>query len=235
MFAQHSPDADFMNDDVEHAAEPAWASLPTGCFTHQLADLPSPIDDTPEPPERHASSSHASGFCRLNNIVAGVLWAKARCKLERIAAADFDVHYGNGAEKILANRPGFLFMPLFQRPLFPNACAAPTPENVVCTLLSAGAAAEEFCTAVEEAWMSALCRFKPQLLLTSEGFDAHGKEHIAQPKVCEMDRSGITRRLMDAACDLCEGRLASVLKGGRAIRSLARSALSHVQTLIGQS
>ena len=47
-----------------------------------------------------------------------------------------------------------------------------------------------------------------------------------------MDFAYLTRRLTEEAEDLCEGRLVSVLEGGYSIRSLARSVLAHLQTLV---
>ena len=55
---------------------------------------------------------------------------------------------------------------------------------------------------------------------------------MAQLKMTEMDYARITRRLLDAADALCEGRLVSVLEGGYAVRSLARSVMSHLNMLV---
>ena len=55
---------------------------------------------------------------------------------------------------------------------------------------------------------------------------------MAQLKMKELDYARITRRLLDAADVLCEGRLVSVLEGGYAVRSLARSVMAHLNMLV---
>ncbi len=184
------------------------------------------------PPGHHAWRNRASGFCYLNNVAIGALYARARYKLERIAVLDFDVHHGDGTESILAGLPQFRFFSLFQWPLFPFTRMEPTPENVVATPLAAGAEGHVLSDVVEHIWLPALEAYKPQLVLLSAGFDAHVEEHMAQLKAAEIDYARMTRRLVRAAGELCEGRLVSVLEGGYAVRSLARSVLTHIQGLV---
>ena len=184
------------------------------------------------PPGHHASRSRASGFCYLNNVAIGALYARARYKLERIAVVDFDVHHGDGTEAILANLPEFRFFSLFQWPLFPYSRMEPTPAHVVTTPLAAGAEGHVLSDVVEHIWLPALEAFRPQLILVSAGFDAHVEEHMAQLKAAEIDYARMSRRLVQAAAELCEGRIVSVLEGGYAVRSLARSVFTHVQALL---
>lgn len=184
------------------------------------------------PPGHHAWRNRASGFCYLNNVAIGALYAKARYKLERIAVVDFDAHHGDGTESILASLPEFRFFSLFQWPLFPFSRMKPTPENVVATPLAAGAEGHVLSDVVEHIWLPALEEFRPQLILVSAGFDAHVEEHMAQLKAAEIDYARISRQLVQAAGELCEGRLVSVLEGGYSVRSLARSVFTHVQALL---
>lgn len=184
------------------------------------------------PPGHHASRAAASGFCFLNNVAVGALYARARWGIERVAVLDFDAHHGDGTEEILAGRDGVRFFSLFQWPLFPDRRMIPTPKNVVASPLEAGATGAEIEQIVEDVWLPALADFRPQLMLLSAGFDAHVEETIAQLKAAERDYAYLTRRMMDAAGALCEGRLVSVLEGGYTLRSLARSVFTHLQMLV---
>ena len=184
------------------------------------------------PPGHHAGRARAGGFCFLNNVAVGALYARARWGVERVAVLDFDVHHGDGTEEILAGREGVRFLSLFQWPLFPDRCIVPAPENVVQSPLEAGAAGPEIERVVENEWLPVLADFRPQLMLLSAGFDAHVEETMAQLRAAERDYAYLTRRMMDAAAALCEGRLVSVLEGGYSLRSLARSVTAHLQTLV---
>ena len=138
----------------------------------------------------------------------------------------------DGTEEILAGRENLHFWSLFQWPLYPDRRMTPVPANVTQSPLAAGADGNDLKTLLEEVWIPELRSFRPDFMLLSAGFDAHNEEHMAQLKFAEMDFAYLTRRLTEEAEDLCEGRLVSVLEGGYSIRSLARSVLAHLQTLV---
>ena len=184
------------------------------------------------PPGHHASRSRASGFCYLNNAAIGALWAQKRWHAERVMVLDFDAHHGDGTEEILADRPGIKFLSLFQWPLFPHRKMEPTPQNVVLSPLAAGAGGEEIREVLETVWLPEIESFRPDIIVLSAGFDAHCEERIAQLKAAEMDYACVTRLLVEASFEFCEGRLLSVLEGGYELRSLARSVFTHLQALV---
>lgn len=184
------------------------------------------------PPGHHAGRASGGGFCYFNNVAIGALYAAEHHGLERVAVLDFDVHHGDGTEEILGGKPGFQYYSIFQWPLYPSRLARDVPANVVRSPLSPGATGADFRRIVEEVWLPGLEAFAPQLILLSAGFDAHTEELVAQLKVDESDYAYLTRRVMDAAEVCCEGRLVSVLEGGYSLRSLSRSVVSHVTTLL---
>lgn len=184
------------------------------------------------PPGHHAGRHEARGFCYLNNVAIGALWAIQRGFAKRVAIVDFDVHHGDGTEEIVAGNAAIRFHSLFQWPLYPNRVMTPQPNNVVTTPMEAGADGNALADVLETIWLPSLEKFKPDLIMVSAGFDAHTEEPMAQLKMTEMDYARITRRLLDAADTLCEGRLVSVLEGGYAVRSLARSVMSHLNMLV---
>ena len=165
-------------------------------------------------------------------MAIGALWAIQRGFAKRVAIVDFDVHHGDGTEEIVAGNAAIRFHSLFQWPLYPNRVMTPQPNNVVTTPMEAGADGNALADVLETIWLPSLEKFKPDLIMVSAGFDAHTEEPMAQLKMTEMDYARITRRLLDAADTLCEGRLVSVLEGGYAVRSLARSVMSHLNMLV---
>lgn len=184
------------------------------------------------PPGHHAGRRAARGFCYLNNVAIGALYAMKTYGLDRVAIVDFDVHHGDGTEEILGGDNRVRLFSLFQWPLYPNKLPEPRPANVFDAKMEAGADGTVLTEVLEKKWLPALEKFKPQLILLSAGFDAHCEEQMAQLKMKECDYARLTRRLLDAADVLCEGRLVSVLEGGYAVRCLARSAMTHLNTLV---
>ena len=184
------------------------------------------------PPGHHAGRAQARGFCYLNNVAIGALHAIHRYGLERVAIIAFDAHHGDGTEEILGNERRVKLFSLFQWPLYPHKLPEPRPSNVLEARMPAGADGSALTDVLERIWLPALESFRPQLILLSAGFDAHCEEQIAQLKMKESDYARLTRRLLDAADVLCGGRLVSVLEGGYAVRSLARSVMTHLNTLV---
>ena len=83
-----------------------------------------------------------------------------------------------------------------------------------------------------------LCKFKPDFILISAGFDGHENESINQHHMSlnEFDFAFITQQIQFVANKYSEGRVVSVLEGGYnvstgIISSFAQSALTHARFL----
>ncbi|KAF6776594.1 hypothetical protein AHF37_04411, partial [Paragonimus kellicotti] len=57
------------------------------------------------PPGHHALADRCMGFCFFNNVAIGARHAQQVYGLERIAIVDWDVHHGNGTQKIFEDDP----------------------------------------------------------------------------------------------------------------------------------
>jgi len=68
--------------------------------------------------------------------------------------------------------------------------------------------------ACEKELFPELCRFKPDLLFISAGFDAHRHDLIGQLNLHSDDYIWITEKLLGIANIYCKGRVVSVLEGG---------------------
>ena len=93
--------------------------------------------------------------------------------MERVAILDFDAHHGNGTVEIFQDDPSVLVCSTFQYPFYPYRYQNVDRPHIVSAPLQAGKDGTDFREAVEKVWVPALEQHKPELLLTSAGFDTH--------------------------------------------------------------
>jgi acetoin utilization deacetylase AcuC-like enzyme len=101
--------------------------------------------------------------------------------------------------------------------------------------LAAGAGSRQFRDAVNEAWIPALNRFRPELILFSAGFDAHAEDEMAMLRFSDADYAWVTERMKEVAERYAEGRMVSMLEGGYALSALGRSVVQHLRVMAGLS
>jgi len=185
------------------------------------------------PPGHHAERDRAMGFCLFNNIAVGAAHALEAHSLERIAIVDFDVHHGNGTEDIFRNDIRVMMVSIFQHPFYPYSGIAGRSERMVNIPLPAGSGGEAFRNAVDQFWMPALEKFKPQMLFVSAGFDAHQDDELASLNLVEEDYAWVTEKIREIAQKYANDRIVSALEGGYALPALGRSVAAHLSVLSG--
>lgn len=183
------------------------------------------------PPGHHATRDQAMGFCFFNNVAVGIRHALDSHGLERVALVDFDVHHGNGSEDIFYSDERVLMCSTFELDLYPFCSESPRGPNMVNIGLNKRSGSTAFRQAVQQYWLPALHRFKPQLLFISAGFDAHREDDLGNLALTEHDYEWVTQQLRDVALQYCEGRIVSCLEGGYALSALARSVAAHCRVL----
>ncbi len=183
------------------------------------------------PPGHHATRDQAMGFCFFNNVAVGIRHALDSHGLERVALVDFDVHHGNGSEDIFYSDERVLMCSTFELDLYPFCGESPRGPNMVNIGLNKRSGSTAFRQAVQQYWLPALHRFKPQLLFISAGFDAHHEDDLGNLALTEHDYEWVTQQLRDVALQYCEGRIVSCLEGGYALSALARSVAAHCRVL----
>ena len=75
------------------------------------------------PPGHHAERDRAMGFCLFNNVAVAAAHARA-LGAKRVAIVDYDVHHGNGTQRIFERDPNVLYISTHQYPYYPGTGAA---------------------------------------------------------------------------------------------------------------
>jgi acetoin utilization deacetylase AcuC-like enzyme len=186
------------------------------------------------PPGHHAGSSHAMGFCFINNVAVAAMHALAYYGLERVAILDFDVHHGNGTQDIFSGDERVLFCSTHQHPFYPYTGDPVGSPNIINIPLEADGGSEEFRQAVSRWWLPALERFKPRFIFVSAGFDAHRDDPLGGLGLSEDDYAWIGGEIRKQAEKHCSGRVLSCLEGGYNLQALGRSVAAYLRSFLSE-
>jgi acetoin utilization protein AcuC len=170
----------------------------------------------------HALRSRASGFCVYND--AGV--AIARLKREnpgiRIAYLDTDAHHGDGVQWMFYEDPEVLTLSMHEsgRYLFPGTGGIDERGRKAGIGYSVNVPLEPFTD--DSSWISCfeavvpevLRAFKPDLILSQNGCDAHALDPLTHLSATTDLYEYIPRRVHELAHELCSGRWVATGGGG---------------------
>lgn len=195
------------------------------------------------PPGHHAGRNSAMGFCFINNVAVGAVYARTIYGVERIFILDWDVHHGNGTQEIFEGDPLTYYCSLHEHPTFcfpgtGRRMERGTGAGAGLTLnlpLKPHTKDAELMEVFEREVVPEIERFAPGLIMVSAGFDAHERDPIADLDLTERSFVYMTRRVCELADRYCGGRIVSVLEGGYDGPALASSVLAHLKTLQGRS
>ena len=173
------------------------------------------------PPGHHCLPDTPNGFCLLANGAIAIEDAIASGLAGRVAVIDWDVHHGNGTEAIYAGRADVLAISIHQERNYPldggPASFRGTSAGEGATInipLPAGAGHDAYLAVMDRIVVPALGRFGPDAVLVACGFDASAFDPLGRMLCSAATFDAMTARVMEAANDLCGGRLAMIHEGG---------------------
>jgi acetoin utilization deacetylase AcuC-like enzyme len=190
------------------------------------------------PPGHHAERDLAMGFCLFNNVAVAAAALRAECAVDRVLIVDWDVHHGNGTQHIFEEDPAVFYYSSHQMPLYPGtgyAWERGKGRGAGATLnvpLRPGDGDDLFLAGLEEALVPAMESFRPEFVLVSAGFDAHGADPLGSLRVSTDAFAEATRIVRGIADQFAAGRVVSTLEGGYDLEALAASTAVHLEALL---
>jgi acetoin utilization deacetylase AcuC-like enzyme len=173
------------------------------------------------PPGHHCTRDTPMGFCLLANIAIAVEAARAAGVVERVAVIDWDVHHGNGTEAIFWERGDVLALSIHQERNYPRTTGGVDARGegagagaTINLPLVPGGGHDVYLHAFRRVVLPALMRFRPDLIVVACGFDASGVDPLGRMLAGSDTFAAMTGMAMEAAADLCGGRLVLVHEGG---------------------
>ncbi|MFI6283366.1 class II histone deacetylase [Streptomyces sp. NPDC051018] len=170
------------------------------------------------PPGHHAVRDTGMGYCIFSNISIAIEWARAVHGIRRVAVVDYDVHHGNGTQSVYEDDADVLTISLHQEGLFPQDSGEMEDHGPAGTALNiplpAGCGNDAYTEAVRRVVVPALHRFAPELIVVASGFDASAADPLGRMTVTTAGYRSMTAQLVQAAREICSGRLVMSHEGG---------------------
>ncbi len=138
------------------------------------------------PPGHHSNQSTASGFCCFNNVAIAAKYAIQKFNKKRILIVDWDVHHGDGTQKVFENDDRVLYISLHRYDFgdyFPKTIQSNynIRKNVVNIPFNGGPMSDwEYMTAFFNVILPVSYNFNPDLVFISAGFDSAINDPIGE-------------------------------------------------------
>ncbi|CAN7045991.1 unnamed protein product [Brassica rapa subsp. trilocularis] len=196
------------------------------------------------PPGHHAEADEAMGFCLFNNVAVAasyLLNQRPDLGVKKILIVDWDVHHGNGTQKMFWKDPRVLVFSVHRHD---GGSFYPTGDDGDYDKVGEGAGEgfninvpweqgrrcgdEDYIAVWDHILIPVTKEFNPDLIFLSAGFDAA----IGDPRggcfVTPYGYSVMLKKLMEFA----QGKIVMALEGGYNLGSVAKSSLACVQVLL---
>ena len=178
----------------------------------------------------HALPKRASGFCLLNDVAIGIKRLLNEHKFKRIMYVDIDVHHSDGVEEIFLEDPKVLKVSLHEdgHYLFPGTGAVDdigkgSGEGYTINVpLPPYTGDVSYLHAFRKIVMPLAESFKPEVLFTQLGVDAHYADPLAHLNLSTRAYEQVGEALDQISSRFCKSRWVAVTGGGYDIMTCAR-------------
>ncbi|XP_051136605.1 histone deacetylase 5 isoform X2 [Andrographis paniculata] len=198
------------------------------------------------PPGHHAEVDEPMGFCLYNNVAIAASFLLNERKdlgINKILIVDWDVHHGNGTQKMFYSDPRVLFFSVHRHDF---GTFYPTGDNGSYIMIGEGPGVGYN---INVPWENGRCgdvdylavwdhilipiakEFNPDIILISAGFDAAIRDPLGGCRVTPYGYSIMLEKLMPFA----RGKIVMALEGGYNLDSIANSVQACVGVLLGDS
>ncbi|KAG2497971.1 hypothetical protein HYH03_004232 [Edaphochlamys debaryana] len=190
------------------------------------------------PPGHHAESSVAMGFCYYNNAAVAARAAQA-AGARRVIIMDWDVHHGNGTQRIFYDDPTVLYMSTHRYDrgtYYPGTggadevgTGAGTGFTVNVPWNVSGIRDADMVAAFRHVILPIAAEFQPDLLIVSAGFDAVDGDPLGGCRVSPAAYGHFTRFLCGVAPSVL------LLEGGYNLTATAAATEACMRVLLGEA
>lgn len=169
----------------------------------------------------HAMPAAASGFCIYNDLVAGIVRARA-LGAARVLYVDFDVHHGDGVEFAFRADPTVMTISFHETPdvrwpftgRITDLGEGDARGTVINVPLASFTGDASWLAAVRDVLVPAARRFRPDLIVSQHGCDAHREDPLADLLLTTQPMYEAALLTRELAHELCDGRWVATGGGG---------------------
>uniref|UniRef100_A0A0E0LN00 histone deacetylase n=1 Tax=Oryza punctata TaxID=4537 RepID=A0A0E0LN00_ORYPU len=196
------------------------------------------------PPGHHAEHNEAMGFCLFNNVAIAadyLLNERTDLGIKKILIVDWDVHHGNGTQKMFYSDPRVLFFSVHR---FDYGSFYPAEGDASYCFIGEGdgkgyninvpwehgkCGDADYIAAWDHVLLPVAEAFNPDIVLVSAGFDAALGDPLGG---CCITPKGYAL-LLTKLLGFSQGRIVMALEGGYNLRSIANSVSACAKVLLG--
>jgi acetoin utilization deacetylase AcuC-like enzyme len=191
------------------------------------------------PPGHHAQAHQGLGGCVFGNLTIATHHARRVRNVPRIAVIDTDVHHGNGVQEAFYSDPSVLTISLHQRGWYTlKGEISERGEGAgdgysINIPLPSGSGDGAYIASFERVVLPALRRFQPDLILVAAGYDGGAYDPTSGMIISTTGFTAMAKMLVDAAAELCGGRIILEHEGGYSPWATPFSVLATIEALSG--
>ncbi len=194
------------------------------------------------PPGHHAEPDLGRGYCIFSNVAIATHHAKAVRGVERVAIVDWDVHHGNGTQKVFYADPSVLTISIHQDNWYPADSGhlheigeGPGEGYNINVPLPPGSGRDAYITTFERVVAPALRAFKPEVIVIASGFDSGIYDPLGRMMVTSTTYRKLAKIMMGLAGELSNNRLVLSHEGGYSAAYVPFCGLAVMEELSGSN